>query len=211
MLESEEKWLKKIRTNMEELLPDNETAEIDIFGVDVGEYIRAKLPDAIARVFITAPVHLLEGKECKDVLFPEKRQDGSGRVVFPEKVLRVLSFKMKGWNRPVTRFINSCHAKSELQYNRYVRGGVNKPVAVLSMSASDRVVLDYYSLPASLRVHEVDSAVYVPVPEMQDGGYDVPVRLADAVGYVCAAMVYEILGQPDMAAQMVGRVALPEL
>jgi len=35
--------------------------------------------------------------------------------------------------------------------------------------------------------------------------------LADAVGYVCAAMVYEILGQPDMAAQMVGRVALPEL
>ena len=44
MLESEEKWLKKIRTNMEELLPENETAEIDIFGVDVGEYIRAKLP-----------------------------------------------------------------------------------------------------------------------------------------------------------------------
>ena len=50
MLESEEKWLKRIRTNMEELLPENETAEIDIFGVDVGEYIRAKLPDAIARV-----------------------------------------------------------------------------------------------------------------------------------------------------------------
>ena len=53
--------------------------------------------------------------------------------------------------------------------------------------------------------------MYIPVPEMQDGGYDVPARLADAVGYVCAAMVYEILGQPDMAAQMVGRVALPEL
>ncbi|MBS6269831.1 hypothetical protein [uncultured Coprobacter sp.] len=211
MLESEEKWLKKIRTNMEELLPENETAEIDIFGVDVGEYIRAKLPDAITRVFITAPVHLLEGKECKDVLFPEKRQDGSGRVVFPEKVLRILSFKMKGWNRPVTRFIDSRHAKSELQYNRYVRGGVNKPVAVLSMSASGRVILDYYSLPAFLRTHEVDSAVYIPVPEIQNGGYDVPIRLADAVGYVCAAMVYEILGQPDMAVQMSGRVVLPEL
>ena len=211
MLESEEKWLKKIRTNMEELLPENETAEIDIFGVDVGEYIRTKLPDAITRVFITAPVHLLEGKECKDVLFPEKRQDGSGRVVFPEKVLRILSFKMKGWNRPVTRFIDSRHAKSELQYNRYVRGGVNKPVAVLSMSASGRVILDYYSLPAFLRTHEVDSAVYIPVPEIQNGGYDVPIRLADAVGYVCAAMVYEILGQPDMAVQMSGRVVLPEL
>ena len=211
MLESEEKWLKKIRTNMEELLPENETAEIDIFGVDVGEYIRAKLPDAITRVFITAPVHLLEGKECKDVLFPEKRQDGSGRVVFPEKVLRILSFKMKGWNRPVTRFIDSRHAKSELQYNRYVRGGVNKPVAVLSMSASGRVILGYYSLPAFLRTHEVDSAVYIPVPEIQNGGYDVPIRLADAVGYVCAAMVYEILGQPDMAVQMSGRVVLPEL
>ena len=211
MLESEEKWLKKIRTNMEELLPENETAEIDIFGVDVGEYIRAKLPDAITRVFITAPVHLLEGKECKDVLFPEKRQDGSGRVVFPEKVLRILSFKMKGWNRPVTRFIDSRHAKSELQYNRYVRGGVNKPVAVLSMSASGRVILDYYSLPAFLRTHEVDSAVYIPVPEIQNGGYDVPIRLADTVGYVCAAMVYEILGQPDMAVQMSGRVVLPEL
>ena len=211
MLESEEKWLKKIRTNMEELLPENETAEIDIFGVDVGEYIRAKLPDAITRVFITAPVHLLEGKECKDVLFPEKRQDGSGRVVFPEKVLKILSFKMKGWNRPVTRFIDSRHAKSELQYNRYVRGGVNKPVAVLSMSASGRVILDYYSLPAFLRTHEVDSAVYIPVPEIQNGGYDVPIRLADAVGYVCAAMVYEILGQPDMAVQMSGRVVLPEL
>lgn len=196
---------------MEELLPENETAEIDIFGVDVGEYIRAKLPDAITRVFITAPVHLLEGKECKDVLFPEKRQDGSGRVVFPEKVLRILSFKMKGWNRPVTRFIDSRHAKSELQYNRYVRGGVNKPVAVLSMSASGRVILDYYSLPAFLRTHEVDSAVYIPVPEIQNGGYDVPIRLADAVGYVCAAMVYEILGQPDMAVQMSGRVVLPEL
>ena len=92
-----------------------------------------------------------------------------------------------------------------------MRGGVNKPVAVLSMSASGRVILDYYSLPAFLRTHEVDSAVYIPVPEIQNGGYDVPIRLTDAVGYVCAAMVYEILGQPDMAVQMSGRVVLPEL
>lgn len=54
MLESEEKWLKKIRTNMEELLPENETAEIDIFGVDVGSIFvlnsRMRLPGYLSQL-----------------------------------------------------------------------------------------------------------------------------------------------------------------
>ncbi len=211
MLVSIEEWIRKVRTNMEELLPEKEPVSINTFGIDVEEYIREKLPDAIVRVFVSAPAYLLEGVECRDILSPEKRQDGSGRVVFPEKVLKILSFKMKGWNRPVTRFIDSRHAKNELQYNRYIRGGMNKPVAVLSMSAEGKVVLDYYSLPAFVREHEIESAIYVPIPENIDGSYNVPDRLIDAVGYVCAAMVYEILGQSEMAAQMFGRVLLPDL
>lgn len=211
MLVSIEEWVKRVRTNMEELLPGDEPLGITTFGVDTDEYIRAKLPEAITRVFIMSPAHLLEGEECKDLLLPEKRQDGSGRVIFPEKVLRILSFKMKGWNRPVTRFIDSRYAKNELQYNPYVRGGINKPVAVLSALPDGKVALDYYSLPVFLRKHEIDSAMYVPVPELVEDCYNVPVRLIDAVTYVCAAMVYEILGQSDMAAQMSGRVIFPEL
>lgn len=211
MLVSIGEWVRKVRTNMEELMPENMSAEVDTFGIDTDDYIRAKLPDAIIRIFITAPAYLLKGMECRGQLVPERRQDGSGTVTFPENVLRVLSFKMKGWKRPVTRFIDSRHAKSELQYNRYTRGGVNKPVAVLSANADGNTVLDYYSLPSFVRNHEVESAIYVPVPEIVDGGYDVPVRLVDAVGYVCASMVYEILGQPDMSAQMTGRILLPEL
>ncbi len=211
MLVSIERWVQRVRTNMEELMPENVSAGVDTFGIDTDAYIRAKLSDAIARVFIMAPAYLLKGVDCRELLFPENRQDGSGSVVFPGNVLRVLLFKMKGWKRPVTRFIDSRHAKSELQYNRYVRGGINKPVAVLSADADGNTVLDYYSLPPYVRKHEVERAVYVPVPEVINEGYDVPVRLIDAVGYVCAAMVYEILGQPDMAAQMSGRIVLPEL
>lgn len=211
MLVSIEEWVRRVRTNMEELMPENTSAGVNTFGVDADAYIRAKLSEAITRVFIMAPAYLLKGIECGKLLFPEKRQDGSGSVAFPENVLRVLLFKMKGWKRPVTRFIDSRHAKSELQYNRYTRGGVNKPVAVLSADVNGNTVLDYYSLPSYVRSHEVESAVYVSIPEIIDGGYDVPDRLIDAVGYVCAAMVYEILGQPDMAAQMTGRIVLPEL
>lgn len=210
MLVTIEDWVRRVRTNMEELTVKDDNADITEFGVDINNYILEKLPDAISRVFIMSPSHLLEGVECSESLVPEKRQDGSGSVVFPENVLRLLLFKMKGWRRPVTAFIDSRHPKNELQDNPYARGGTCKPVAALTASGNGMIVLNYYSLSPYQRQHEVESAIYVPVPEMVDGGYRVPRRLVDAVGYLCAAMVYEILAQPDMAAQMTGRIVLPE-
>ena len=91
---------------MEELTPQWEAVFERTDGVDIEAYIRNKIPDALSRILLNVSCDLLTPVDIGYGLVPVKNQDGSGQVVLPDDVLRITSFKMKGWNRPVTRFID---------------------------------------------------------------------------------------------------------
>ena len=195
-------WIERVKTDMEELTPDWDNVVSQTGGADIDRYIRAKGPEALAQQLLIAPEYLCQGIDISTELSPQMRQDGSGRVVLPKDMLRMLRFEMKGWRRPVTHFLDNRHPMAEKQYNPYARGGTEKPVAIITTDDYGNTVLDYFSLPPYLRRHEIKSATYLPVPQEKEGGYDLYPLLGDSTCYLCAALVYEILGQSEKAVTM---------
>ena len=124
--------VERVKINMEELTDvSNASVKLEV-GIDVEQYIRAKLPDALLSVWASTPVELLPQTDCASSLQPERQPDGSGRVVLPSDVWRMTEFCMEGWRQPVTSFIDHTSPAYELQFNLYTRGGVATPVCVLS-------------------------------------------------------------------------------
>ena len=148
-------WIERVKTDMEELTPDWDNVVSQTGGADIDRYIRAKWPEALAQQLLIAPEYLCQGIDISTKLSPQMRQDGSGRVVLPKDMLRMLRFEMKGWRRPVTHFLDNRHPMAEKQYNPYARGGTEKPVAIITTDDYGNTVLDYFSLPRYLYRHEI--------------------------------------------------------
>ena len=126
-----------VRINMEESCQGYGTAplpEVDSVGIDY--YIREKIPEAVIKVFAVAPSYLLEQADMRQTASLKQFQDGSGEMLLPDDMLKMTLFRMQGWKRPVTRFIDEAHPAAELQDNVYTRGGVSKPFAVITHDSS---------------------------------------------------------------------------
>ncbi len=196
-----EDLVNRVKTNMEELT-DSQVSTVELtVGVDVDAYIRAKLPDAVLAVWSKMPSSLLPCADCAFDLDPIIREDGSGMVLLPNDVWRMVEFRMKGWKRSVTRFLEETSPEYELQYNPYTRGGRSTPVCAL-ITLEYCKCLEYYALPNSDVEPCVEVALYVPYPRESRGAYNIPDEVIPAVCYTCASMVYEILGQPELAVAM---------
>ena len=198
--------IARTKTCMEELTPQwNGTFE-QTEGVSIERYIDDKIDEQLRVLFITAPVILLPVTELKGQVVVQQRQDGTGRLQMPDNFLRPVSLQMEGWNKPVSKFINEQHPLYELQFSRYTRGGVNKPVAVWSLDGSGCHIIDYFSLPATMKQHTVQSFLGVLLPTEDAMEYELHPLLVDALCYSCAAVVYDIWGNRAMAEVMLARV-----
>ncbi len=197
-----EDLVTQVKVNMEEVTDSQVSiAELTV-GVDVESYIRAKLPEAVLSVWTKMPLSILPRIDCASSLAPVPREDGSGMVILPEEVWKVVEFRMKGWKRSVTKFLERDSPECELQNNPHTRGNSTTPVCVL-YTLEDRKCIEYYSLPKGSTDVSVESALYIPYPESEYNSYNnMPAEMVPIVCYTCAAMVYEILGQPDLAAAM---------
>lgn len=205
---SREALTELVKINMEESAGQYGGDNVSVVnGVGVEHYICSKLPEAMVKVFMAAPPYLLEQSDACKLLQPERFQDGSGRVILPDDLLKMARFKMKGWRRAVTQFMDDTHSAAELQSNPYTMGGAAKPAVIISNIADGKRILRYYSLPAELRNHEIEEALYVKIPDLS-----VPVEINEillpSVTYSAAAMVYEIMGEPERGAFMQSRVSV---
>jgi hypothetical protein len=140
---------------------------------------------------------------------PVKARDGSGSIELPGDFYRLVSFRMLGWQRPVTEAIETDSQAYQLQFARYTRGGISRPVCAVK-KAGERRILEYFSLPEYVPEHEVEEMLYVPnlfsENEYGNAGLDTPVkidgRLADVFVYIVASRVYAVYERPDMSKVM---------
>jgi len=58
--------------------------------------------------------------------------EGYGHIALPLGFIRLYSFKMAAWNRPVIEPISTSNPLYKKQKNIAARGGIDKPVAALS-------------------------------------------------------------------------------
>lgn len=166
----------------------------------VVSYIEKSVED----IFLQAPVYVLPWDEMAgDVV---SYGDGSGYWVLPDDCMGRFVIRMHGWRRDVTRVIAADDALYALQRDAVTRGGVERPVCVLTADDGGRPILEYYSLPAYIRNPVADKKLYVKrvaIPRQGEAYGDMEIggspRLLVPVAMRCACYVSAALGNVPLS------------
>lgn len=170
-------------------------ALIDIEDLDtlsMEEIVRSKIVDAIKSVEKAAPVYMLgTGKPFADSIeWKEGKGVGSGRVLLPDDFMRLISFKMSDWDRPVFDAITPESPQYVLQSSRFagIKGSPNKPVCVI-VPYPTGLVMEFYSCKDGENVN-VSMAQYLPEPMISEtDDIEIADKCYSAVVHYCAGLV----------------------
>ena len=114
----------------------DEVSQFDAYQIDSVEFIEEFMDSAAVKVLLTVPLHLIPPDDFSNQN-QNARSDGSGYIALPSDFLRLTSFQMTEWDRPVVKAISQEHPLYNLQKNNVTRGKPSKPVAVIRYLLSD--------------------------------------------------------------------------
>lgn len=173
---------------------DNETLDLD-------ELIRSKVTEAVRRVHMAAPVHLLEsGHNFGEEVYWEG--DGSGFVLLPDDFMRLVTFSMSDWERPLHHALVPTDPEYALCRSRWkgLRGTPQTPRCVLTRKP-EGLALEFYTCRSEDAY--VSHGVYLPYPYInRNGGIDISERCRDAAIYMTASLTLTAYGRPETAEEM---------
>lgn len=169
-----------------------QTDDVDTLALD--DIVRSKIAEAVVRVHVRAPAHLLEeGHNFGDAVYWDELE--SGWVLLPHDFMRLIVFEMSDWERAVFGAISTNEPEYALQRQRIkaLRGTAQKPVCAITMRPEGKA-LEFYSCKSENAY--VRRAQYLPYPEIdRDGGIDISERCYTAVVYAAASLVLTTLGE----------------
>lgn len=189
--------INKVKTRIDEV-----SASGDVI-VDVGventkpfdSIIDELLDESALEILLKAPFYRLPVYKVTNLTAKKDTNDDRiGSITLPNDFIRLVSFKMKGWLQPVLSFALPGDAVAIKQSNKYIRGGVAKPVAVLYKDDTS-MYINYYSV-ASASDHEVTEFNYIK-RLTADGITDD--QLVDAMCWICAGKTLGVLGEKSLA------------
>lgn len=180
----------------EQLLEEGDTDTLQL-----DEIVRSKIEEAVRRVEMAAPVHLLEeGHTFGDAVYWGQYE--SGHVLLPDDFMRLIAFRMSDWERTVYTAISAEDPAYQMQSSRYkgIRGNTQKPVCAIVNRAEGKA-LEFYSCKSEDAY--IMRASYLPYPRTgKGGGIDISERCYRAVVYMAAALTLLTYGEADKAATM---------
>lgn len=179
---------------------------VDLDTLTLDEIIRSKVEDAARLVEEGAAHYLLDAGKSFGASVEWESQEGygAGKVNLPSDFMRLVTFRMSDWFKPVTEAITEDHPLYIQQTSRYlgVRGNPERPVVAIVHGSAGQV-LEFYSCSAGPGVR-VAVAKYLPIPTIKDGYIDLCPKLERAVVYRLASMACAIVGHSDLAALLLG-------
>lgn len=189
--------INKVKTRIDEV-----SASGDVI-VDVGventkpfdSVIDELLDESALEILLKAPFYRLPVYKAMNLTAAKDANDDKiGSITLPNDFIRLVSFKMKGWLQPVLSFALPGDAVAIKQSNKYIRGGIAKPVAVLYKDDTS-MYINYYSV-ASESDHKVTEFYYIK-RLTADGITDD--QLVDAMCWICAGKTLGVLGEKGLA------------
>lgn len=183
--------INMVKTKVDEISPlDAEITPVSLMNdKSVDSFADGLLDECAKEVLMRAPS--LKVKGTQEQVEAHGNKDGSGYVVLPEGFLRLLEFRMAEWERSVTEAAEPGSVVAQMQGNRYLRGGISKPVCVYGKRGGE-AVLEYYTVK---KRHDVGRFVYVKEALAEN----VPVELQDVLTWWCASRVLQIFGNVNGA------------
>lgn len=189
--------INKVKTRIDEV-----SASGDVI-VDVGventkpfdSIIDELLDESALEILLKAPFYRLPVYKATNLTAKKDTNDDKiGSITLPNDFIRLVSFKMKGWLQPVLSFALPGDAVAIKQSNKYIRGGVAKPVAVLFKDDTS-MYINYYSV-ASESDHEVTEFNYIKSLTADKITDD---QLVDAMCWICAGKTLGIIGEKALS------------
>lgn len=166
---------------------------ISDFGSDkpIDDFISQVLQEAANETQLVAPTYYLTGSSLSlsDMVVGT---DGVGVIAKPSSFLKALRFELATWKRAVNTTVSEGSPRADMQGNKYLRGGLAKPVVV-----EEKEYLRFY--PCSLADKEAGladlkyAAVLSPVK--------IPEPLQIPMCWLAASKVLQIVGNINLSAK----------
>lgn len=188
--------INKIKTRIDEICASGDT--IIAVGVEntkpYDSIIEELLDESALEILLKAPFYRLDISRGTMKATRDSADDKIGHLTLPTDFLRLVSLRMDEWKRPVTEFAIEGDEVALRQSNKYLRGGVAKPVAVLSKT-DEGYRATYYSVNSS---HSVSEFLYIKRDKAENIADS---QLVDAMCWLCAAKTLGVLGENNLAKQ----------
>jgi hypothetical protein len=176
------------------------------------EIIESKICEAVQRVHMEAPVSLLNDCSVMSLHDPENFAwygDDRMGIVLDEGFMRLISFQMSSWERPVHDVITPADPLYAKQFSRYagIRGNKQKPVCAITIDGNGDKVLEVFSPKG--QEDTVRVGYYIEYPKFIEGSatgevqIDIASRCYKSVIYMIAALVATVYGDSEKSATMV--------
>lgn len=157
--------------------------------------IESLLNESAIEILLKAPFHRLDitSATLSLSLVPDSIDTTTGYIQAPDDFLRLVSFRMSDWQRPVTELAVKGDAISMRQYNKHIRGKTAKPVGVLAKNDTG-IIIEYFSTKKS--PHSLSEFLYIK----KDAAENINnTQMIDALTWICAGKVLSILGNAQLA------------
>lgn len=169
----------------------------DVDTLSLDEVIKSKIEEAARMVILGAPIHLLGTGVpfANSIAWNGEAGHGSGYILLPKDFLRLVTFQMSDWSRPVFDTITPDSPLYSRLHSRYagIGGNPQKPVVVL-VNTSVGQTLEFYSCSGGSGV-SIKQASYIPMPKIMGDGIYLEEKLKEPVVYYAAYLVALTTGQ----------------
>ena len=166
------------------------------------ELIESKIVDAARIILSDAPEDMVEGTLCTNsVTWTDSNGYYVGNIVLPTDILRILSVKAEGWNRPAEIISESDDAYKYQNCKYGVRGNPERPIAAIVHTANGKSIELYTSKKNDATL----AFIYVKVPSITtEQKISLPSVLKDAILYMAGYLTCVSLGDTDTASGLLG-------
>ena len=167
------------------------------------ELIESKIVDAARIILSDAPDDMVEGTSCKNSVTWTDSKNGYyvGNMVLPTDILRILSVKADGWNRPAEIISESDDAYKYQNCKYGVRGNPERPIAAIVHTANGKSIELYTSKKNDATL----AFIYVQVPSItNEQKISLPSVLKDSILYMAGYLTCISLGDTDTASGLLG-------
>ena len=98
-------------------------------GIDLDALLTTHINQWYAHQLASAPPHLLPIQDMKEHIDLTCR-DGMVIATIPDQCVRPVEWRLAGWKRSVTEFLDPCSHEAMLQLNEWTRGGACNPAII---------------------------------------------------------------------------------
>lgn len=166
------------------------------------ELIESKIVDAARIILSDAPEDMVEGTSCTNaVTWTYSNGYYVGKMVLPTDMLRILSVKAEGWNRPA-EIISESDDVYKYQNCKYgVRGNPERPIGAIVHTANGKSIELYTSTKKDATL----AFIYVQIPSITtEQKISLPSVLKDSILYMAGYLTCVSLGDTDTASGFLG-------